>query len=263
MLSPELKTLNEAIKSAGSIIMRYFGQLLSVDSKSTNADYRTKADVEAEQAIIDAIEKIFPTYNIIAEEHGEKQKGSPYTFVIDPLDGTNNFVLGVPAFTSSVALMENGKSIYGVIYNPITGNTYYALKDQGAFLNGNRIAVNQEHRENNSTVSYFCNYVTPRQRIVDFNTKLFTLPVKRCLDLWSPTFSYCALACGKIEAIINDGIELYDFAAGKLIAMEAGAKVTDFSGNNIDTDENMTFLITNGSSLHSTLVDHVTAHFER
>lgn len=257
-LTSEFRELNNAVKSAGAIIMNYFGKQLRFTQKSTYADYRTQADVEAEQAIIGAIETIFPGYNIIAEEQGENHKNSSYTFVIDPLDGTNNFVLGIPAFSSSVALLKDHEIIYGVIHHPVTGDTYFASKGQGAFLNETPITVNTESRENNSTVSYYCNYTSPKNRIISFKTALLNLPLKRLLDLWSPTLCYCSLASGRIEALINDGIELYDYAAGKLLAMEAGAKATDFWGKDTVEDIHNTFLITNGTHIHSVLLDRVT-----
>lgn len=258
MLKPEFEKLNQHIIAAGDILLHYFGQQLQLTHKSTSADFRTQADLEAEQAIIKAIEEVFPDYNIFAEEHGELNKNSNYTFIIDPLDGTNNFVLGIPAFTSSVALMQGTEIIYGVIHHPFTGDTYYAAKGKGAFLNGVPISVNTEENERNITVSYFCEYTTPKHRAVEFKTALLKLDIKRYLDLWSPAFCYCGLACGRIEAIINDGIELYDFAAGKLLALEAGAKVTDFEGGHDDGGPSDTFLITNGSRIHDFLIDAVT-----
>jgi fructose-1,6-bisphosphatase/inositol monophosphatase family enzyme len=125
-------------------------------------------------------------------------------------------------------------------------------------LNGLPITVNKENLARNVTVSYFCNYVTPVERITKFRTRISSLGIRRYLDLWAPAFCYCKLASGLIEGIINDKIELYDYAAGKLIAAEAGAKITDFSGNNIDDDTCDVFVVTNGTSLHDLLVDNVT-----
>lgn len=258
MLTNEFEQLNCAVQAAGKVILNYFGQILELTHKSTSADFRTKADVEAEKTIIHAIEKLFPNYNILGEEHGLIQKDSEYTFVIDPLDGTNNFVLGVPVFTSSVALMRGKETIYGVINSPINDEIYYALKGNGAFLNAKPIQVNNEARAEHATLSYFCNYVTPRERIRGFRDKISKLAIKRDLDLWAPAFCYCCLASGKIEAIINDQIELYDFAAGKLIAQEAGAKVTDFAGNEFGDDTHNTFVITNGSPIHANIINAVT-----
>ena len=247
MLSTEFTAFNKAIEYAGEILMHYFGKQLQLTHKSTSADYRTKADVESEKVIIKAIEQLFPTYNIFAEESGTTDKGSPYTFIIDPLDGTNNFVLGIPVFTSSVALMKDNEIVYGVIHCPVTKDTYYAVKNLGAFCNDNPIHVNNESNPENSTFTYFCNYLAPKERFVDFKSRLLSLDIRRFLDLWAPAFSLCSLASGKIEAIINDKIELYDYAAGKLIAMEAGAMVTDFEGNSFSDDNIDTFIITNGT----------------
>jgi myo-inositol-1(or 4)-monophosphatase len=154
--------------------------------------------------------------------------------------------------------LKGNEIIYGVIHHPVTGDTYFASKGKGAFMNGASISVNAEHREANCTISYYCNYTTPRERIIKFKTALLKLPIKRLLDLWSPTLCYCGLASRRIEALINDGIEWYDYAAGKLIAMEAGAKVTDFWGRNTIKDEDNTFLITNGTQIHDFLINQVT-----
>ncbi len=259
ILPLEFSQLNTAIQDAGSFILQCFGKELKLNHKSTSADYCTMVDIKVEQAIIAAIDKLFPNYNIIAEESGNIDRKSEYTFIIDPLDGTNNFVLGVPIFSSSVALMQDQEIIYGVVYCPITGDLYYALKGQGAFLNGKPISVNNEHHEQNATISYYCNYITPKERILKFRKKLLDIPVRRCLDFWAPAICYCKLASGKIEAIINDKIELYDFAAGKLIALEAGAKITDFSGAEIKNDTDDLFIISNGTSLHSFFVKNITA----
>ncbi len=258
MLDPEFVQLNASIAATGDILMGYFGKQLQLTEKSSSADYRTKADVECEHAIIRAIEKIFPDYNILAEEIGRKDKGSDYTFIIDPLDGTNNFVLGIPAFVSNVALMKNDEIIYGLIHHPVTRETYCAVKGQGAFVNGQPIKVNSVSDAKRITVSYYCDYTALKQRVTKFKTALLILQLKRFLDLWCPGHCFCALASGRLEAAIIDGIELYDFAAGKLIAMEAGAKITDFSGQTDTEDTNNTFLISNGTAIHDYLVREVT-----
>jgi len=159
--------------------MDYFGKQLERTNKTNAADFRTQADVAAEEILISAIEKNLPEYNIVAEEHGTMDKGSPYSFIIDPLDGTNNFVLGI----------------------------------------------------------------------------------QRSLDLWAPGFCFCGLACGRLEAVINDGTELYDYAAGRLIALEAGGRTSDFQGKPEVLDDNDTFMLTNGSSIHEFLVDNLTHSF--
>jgi len=258
MQDSRFESLREAIRSAGAALMNYFGKQLERTYKTTSADFRTQADVEAEKIVISAIEESFPDYNILAEEHGEIDKGSPYTFVIDPLDGTNNFVLGIPAFVTNVALIEGRETLYGVVHHPVTGDTYHAAKGQGAFLDGVPIRVNGEEKMENVTVSYYCNYTTPKDRVVAFKTSLLKLGLQRSLDLWAPGFCFCALASGRLEAVINDGTELYDYAAGRLIAAEAGATTTDFQGDSKVEANSDLFLMSNGTSIHEFLVQKVT-----
>ncbi len=258
MLDSQFVQLNQAIKDAGKIIMKYFTKgSFHIEQKLTAADYQTQADCETEEANVKAIEKIFPDYNIWGEEHGKQEKGSEYTFVIDPLDGTNNFVLGMPVFATNVALLKNGEIIYGAIHHPITGRIYYAEKGKGAFENGNPISVNKQNSIEKVTACYYCRYTTPRERIRDFRQKLQSMPLKRELNMWCPGFCYSALASGNIEAIITDDIPLYDYAAGRLIASEAGAKISDFSGNEDIDDENASFLMTNGTAIHDEMLEAI------
>jgi myo-inositol-1(or 4)-monophosphatase len=261
MLSKEFENLIKAVQSSSDNLLKYFRKPIPLKVKSSNVDYQTKADIETEKSIIKAIEKIFPDYNISGEEHGEKYKNSPYTFIIDPLDGTNNFVLGIPVFVTNVALMKNGEVIFGIVHHPITEDTYYAVKGKGAFLNGKQIFVKKQSSAENITVSYYCDYTTPKARIARFKSYLIIPRIKRLLDLWSPGYCFCSLAAGKVDAIIVDGAELYDFAAGKLIAMEAGAKVTNFSGGRIDSDSENKFVISNGNQTHHFLISQVTQKF--
>lgn len=250
--------MEEAVVEAGKIISGYFGMELELTHKSSSADFHTRADVEAERAIIDAIERYFPGSNIVAEEHGVTSRGSSLTWVIDPLDGTNNFVLGIPAFVTSVALMEDDVIGYGIIHHPITGDTYTARKDGGAFRNSESIAVSDTSDPEHSTVSYTCEYATPKERRTAFKSALLRLDLRRFVDLWSPAFCYCALAAGRLEAILNDGANLYDFAAGRLIAAEAGARITDFDGIGGGADSDEVFIASNGTDIHDYLVREVT-----
>ncbi len=249
--------LEEAVRCAGVVLMEYFGKQLERTHKTTSADFRTAADVAAEKIIIEAIDEHFPEHNILAEEHGAIEKGSEYTFVIDPLDGTNNFVLGIPAFVSNVALMKSGRTCYGMVYHPVTGDLYTARLGEGAMQNGESIRVNDEGEKGNATVSYYCNYTTPGERVVRFKSTLLEQGFQRSLDLWAPGFCFCALASGRLEAVINDGTELYDYAAGRLIALEAGARISDFRGRSEVEESNETFLLTNGTSIHDYLVEQV------
>lgn len=241
--------------AGGKVTKKYFGKVLELEGKSRPADFRTKADLESEKAILKVLEKAFPTYNIISEEAGEIDKKSEYTFVIDPLDGTNNFVLGIPYFSVGIGLMKGNEVIFGVIYNPILKNIYFAEKGKGSFLNNKKISVNKEADIENGTFSVI---ISPSGSH-DYSTKvigeLYNKDAKRVLRNWSALLDFCLLASGKTEGMIVGGAYLHDFISGKLIANEAGALVTDFNGIIEKDDRNDTFLISNGTKIHQEILN--------
>jgi len=253
-MEPKFQELILKIADASQIIVNYFGQILSLETKTSVADFRTKADVETEAKVIAAIEELFPDYNIHGEESGTIDNNSDYTFYIDPLDGTNNFSLNLPVFSTSVGLVKGNTVVFGLVHNPFLKASYYAFPGQGAFLNGARINVNQESNIHNTTIEYNCGYNTPVLRVSSVRNKLADLNIKRQLSLWSPAYALCLLASGKIEALINEDNDIYDYVAGKLIVQEAGGNVTRQDGNQETDMKNDKFVASNGSAIHSDLV---------
>lgn len=249
-----IQTIITAAEDGGKIVKGYFGKTLDIEEKSTIGDFRTKADLESEKAVLQLISKQFPRFNILSEEMGLIDNKSEYTFVVDPLDGSNNFVLGIPNFSISIGLLKKNKAIAGVIYLPMLNHTYYAQEGQGSFLDRKRLNVNKESDIKKATVSYTCGYVNPTGYAESLRHKLNKLNIKRMLEHWSPAVDYCLLASGKLEAIINNKNEIYDYAAGKIIAREAGALITTFDGKPEEDDRNNTFLASNGTKIHKQLL---------
>lgn len=139
-----LKVAKQAALEAGKVIQKYSGQAYQKNIKHKDvSDFSTDADLEAEEKIVGILTKNFPDHNIIAEESGKKNKGSKYTWVIDPLDGTLTFSLGIPYFTVSIGLLRDNKPFLGVIYNVSFENLYWAQSGKGSFLNGQKISVSQ------------------------------------------------------------------------------------------------------------------------
>jgi len=255
MISKEYNEIIKAAKAGGEVVKKYFGKVLEIEGKTVPADFRTKADLESEQIIIEILSKAFPAYNIISEESGEINKNSEYTFHVDPLDGTNNFVLGMPFFSVSIGLTKGDDIIFGAVYNPVLDNMYCAEKGKGAFLNDKEITVNKESDIKNSSVSLVVSFGSPREYEPEIFEKLFAKDVKRVLTNWSVALDLCLLASGKIEAIIIKEIHLWDFVAGKIIAKEAGAMITDFDGVLEKNEKAVTFLITNGTKIHQEILE--------
>ena len=248
--------LEDALKTAGRLVLSRFGEASDATIKSAPADYRTEADVDAERVIADAVREHYPEFGILGEEGSTDKTDAECMIVIDPIDGTNNFVLGIPVFCCALALTKRDQILYGAIYDPVNDHMYTAKKGEGAFQNGARLSVNSEDRSLHSTIAYCCDYTTPVERQARLRSHLINLCPKRVLDLWSPTFLYCALARGAIEAVLDEGDEVYDFAAGRLIAYEAGARFSslgDESTSLLDTP----LLMTNGTDLHGFLVQKV------
>jgi myo-inositol-1(or 4)-monophosphatase len=236
----------KAAKAGGKIIKKLFGEHLKVDVKDSLNDFRTKADTEAEAAILGILRKEFPEYGIYSEEIGNLSGKSEYDFVIDPLDGSYNFVIGIPDFSVSIALRKNKEIIAAVVYHPILNYTYCAEKGKGVFLNGKKISVNRENNIRKSTVIYASDYKFSKSLANRVEGDIWRAGVNRMINNWSPAASICLLAAGKIEAVIFSKIHLYDFCAGKLIAKEAGATVTDFKGMEEKNDANNQFIASNG-----------------
>jgi myo-inositol-1(or 4)-monophosphatase len=250
-----LQVLIKAAHAGGEVLRKYFGQTMDLVEKSTAADFLTKADLESEKAILEILKKEFPTYNILSEEEGNTDSNSEYTLVIDPMDGTNNFVLGIPTFVVSIALLFKGAAILGVIYQPITNQVYSAMKSKGAFLNGKEIKVNNIIDLQKLTIAFTCGYKTDLDYLGAVMGALLSSHKKRILYTWAGAYEYCLLASGKIESVITHGLELHDFAAGKLIAIEAGAKIGDLNGDPEKDYTNNKFIIGNTDKTNKYILD--------
>jgi len=253
MNEKQLSQIIAAAEAGGQIIREYFGANLAIEEKSIVSDIRTKADTESETAIIKSLQSNFPSFNILSEESGFIEGSSEYKFVIDPLDGSNNFVMGMPNFSVSIALLRGEEVVAGVIYVPMIDQIFSALKGYGAFQNSKRIMVNNETAPTRSTVSYTCGYINDPKYTLLLAGKLSNLELKRTINFWSPAYDYCLLASGKIEAVINNNNEIYDFAAGKIILTEAGGKITAFDGSH-SSDTDTQFVASNGTELHDVLI---------
>lgn len=246
----DIQPLIKAAEAGGRVIADYFGQVLEVEEKSMAADCRTKADTEAEQAILAILQKECPDYAIYSEESGQLGNHSDYRLIIDPLDGSHNFVLGIPQFAVSIGLTYKDMLVAGAVHHPILKKTYHAIVGQGAYINNARIRANGETEMNRASIAYTNNYIADRVEITTIISALEILGAKRILRNWAVALDFCLLADGKIEAVIINGGEIYDFSAGKLIAAEAGAIMTDFTGTTEPLDLGDRFIATSSEKLN-------------
>ncbi len=237
------QTAIKAAKEAGKIHLKYFGNIKKIMYKDkTNAV--TNADLESEKRIIGIIKKRFPEHSILSEESGATNRKSDYRWLIDPLDGTHNYMHNIPLFGVSIALEFKKKLILGVIYLPCFDDLYVAEKGKGAFLNGKRIKVSNLKDLRKSMVFLdggFHRQAGKRLKLINKLAK----KVHKIRVFGVAVIDFLYLAEGKIEASILFPTHPWDIAAGILLVKEAGGKVTDFNRKEADQYSNC-FVASNG-----------------
>ena len=228
-------TLNIAVKAArraASVINRAANQLdlLTVQSKSPN-DFVTEVDRAAEQAIIEVLRDAFPGHGILAEESGESGPESEYTWIIDPLDGTTNFIHGMPQYAVSIAQTKNGVLEHAVVYDPNTNEMFTASRGAGAFLNDRRIRVSRRTRLNESLIG--TGFPFRQFDHVDAYLAMFKELTQKTAGIRRPgaaSLDLAYVAAGRFDGFWEMGLSPWDMAAGVLLIQEAGGLVSDLSG---------------------------------
>ena len=220
-ISANLNVMIKAAEKASRALIRDFGEIekLQVSIKGPT-DFVSNADLKAEKIIIEELKKARPYYSIISEEDGsENNKDKEHTWIIDPIDGTTNFLHGVPHFAISIALKYGNEIISGLIYDPIKNEMFYAEKDSGAFFNNQRIRVSKK-KELNS-----CLFATGgvAKNEVD-------LPLRKS---GSAALDIAYVAAGRYDGYFQNDLNLWDIAAGIILVKEAGGMI-----NEIDLSQN-------------------------
>lgn len=243
-----------AAKAAGKIHKKYFNTALKVKTKSTSFDLVTVADVEAEQKAVSLIKKHFPAHNFLAEEHIYEKTPSEYTWVIDPLDGTNNFASGLPIFSVSIALVKNGEPLVGVIYDVTRNELFYAQRGSGAYLNGKRICVSGVKNLNQSLlITGF--YYNRGKEMNEALGKIKRFLLKRIIGirrLGSAALDLSYVAAGRASGFWEFKLSPWDFSAGILLVREAGGKVTGRFGEKITLKES--YIVASNGKIHNQML---------
>ncbi|WP_076414859.1 inositol-1-monophosphatase [Shewanella sp. UCD-KL12] len=223
-----------AARAAGQTIIRAFAELdkVEVTAKGMN-DYVTNVDKEAEAAITYQIRKSYPDHTIIGEEEGEnKGDNKDYIWIIDPLDGTNNFVRGIPHFAVSIAVQYKGKTEVAVVYDPIRDELFSAVRGKGAKFNDFRMRVTK-HNDLSETI-LATGFPFKAKQHTETYMKIFSSLFSQCADVrraGSAALDLAYVGAGRMDGFFEIGLKPWDIAAGELIVREAGGTVTDFTGN--------------------------------
>ncbi|HSW69857.1 MAG TPA: inositol monophosphatase family protein [Gammaproteobacteria bacterium] len=232
MKDPLINIAIQAARSAGSIISRALDRLdkIQISEKQPN-DYVTDVDRNAEREIIAIIRKAHPNHGILGEESGEIS-GNDYTWIIDPLDGTRNFIHGFPHFAVSIAVAFKGKIEHGVIYDPVRQELFSASRGKGAQLNDRRIRVSQHKNLEECLLGTGFPYRHSPDAIRAYLGSLEAIlptsgDVRRA---GAATLDLAYVAAGRLDGFWEMGLKPWDLAAGTLLIKEAGGLVCDFNG---------------------------------
>ena len=220
-ISANLNIMIKAAEKASRALIRDFGEIekLQVSLKGPT-DFVSSADLKAEKIIIEELKKARPYYSIISEEDGsESNKDKKNTWIIDPIDGTTNFLHGVPHFAISIALKSENEIVSGLIYDPIKDEMFYAEKDNGAFFNNHRIRVSQKKELN------ACLFATGGK-----SESKIDLTIRKS---GSAALDIAYVAAGRYDGYFQNDLNLWDIAAGIILVKEAGGMI-----NEIDLSKN-------------------------
>ena len=241
-ISANLNLMIKACEKASKILIRDFGELEKLQvSKKGPSDFVTNSDLKTEKIIIEELSKARPDYSIISEETGIKvNKDKKNTWVIDPIDGTVNFLHGIPHFSTSIALKNGNEIISGLIFDPIKNEMFYADKNNGAYLNNKRIRVSKKINIEE------CLFATSgkNEKQIDFSYR----------KSGSAALDMAYVACGRYDGYFQKNLHLWDIAAGIIIVKEAGGIINDINLNNHKDIE----VITSTPDINSKLIKKIT-----
>jgi myo-inositol-1(or 4)-monophosphatase len=260
-MNPMVTIAVRAAREAGRVITRNFNRVdrLTIADKGRN-DFVTEVDRNAEAAIIEVLREKYPHHAILAEESGA-QKGNEFEWVIDPLDGTTNFLHGVPQFAVSIALKVKGRLEIGVVYDPISEEMFTASRGEGALLNDRKIRVSNRKSLDGALLGtglpyrdfrFVDNYLGMLKDLLQ-DTAGIRRPGSAALD-----FAYTA--CGRTDGFWELGLQEWDFAAGALLVREAGGMVTDIAGGErfLETGN----VIAGGLKIHNAVLRRIRPHLD-
>ncbi|MGI9258979.1 MAG: inositol monophosphatase family protein [Gammaproteobacteria bacterium] len=222
-----------AARRAGEIMIRHLNRLesLEVTEKSRN-EYVTEIDRMAEDIIVEVIHDHYPDHSILGEERGQ-QGENEFQWIVEPLDGTTNFIHGFTVFSVSIAVMHNGQLEHGVVYDPLRQEIFSASRGQGAQLDGRKIRVSRRPSMQHSLIAtgfpyrankkYLDQYLEMLKAVISVSAGI-RRPGSAALDL-------CYVAAGRVDGFWEIGLNIWDVAAGALIIKEAGGRISDFRGS--------------------------------
>jgi len=238
MQKPVVTIMVKAARAGGNVLLRHLSKLdaLNVVEKG-RMDFASEVDGLAEEAIVKELRRAYPDYGVLGEEGGAQKPGrggGRYTWVIDPLDGTSNYLRGLPHYCVSIALTENGEPIHGVIFDPIRNELFVASRGGGAVLNDRKIRVAERK---DLAGSMIVTGFPPRERErAGAQLECVRQLLREAEDVrrtGSAALDLAYVACGRLDGYFEAGVKPWDIAAGVLLVREAGGRVCEYNGANL------------------------------
>jgi myo-inositol-1(or 4)-monophosphatase len=258
-MNPTTNIAVRAARQAGSIIMRSFSRIdtLTVAEKQSN-DFVTEVDRNAEQAIIETIGRAYPGHAILAEESGSRGD-SEFVWIIDPLDGTTNYLHGFPQFAVSIALTHRGRLESAVVYDPTRDEMFTADRGAGALLNDRRLRVTARRGLRGALLGTGIPFRD--QRHMDAYLGMLKSLTQETAGIRRPgsaALDFAYVAAGRLDGFWELGLSSWDFAAGALLVQEAGGMVSDITGGSRHMETGN--VVAAGPRLHRDLIDTIKPH---
>ena len=252
MISEFLTVAIDAAKNAEDIITKYYNEsFLKVELKSDETPV-TRADTEAEKAIRETIKNAFSDHGFLGEEFGSEVGTSPYTWIIDPIDATKNYIRKIPIFGTQIALMRDNDLVLGISNAPLLNELLYAEKGKGAFLNGEPIQVSNVSQPSDAMICHGgLKWFVEKETFSGIYNLINDTARSRG---FGDFYMYHLVASGRADVVVEAAISIWDIAAITVIVREAGGTVTDIQGEDISRQTD-SLIATNGF-LHNTILDY-------
>ncbi len=250
-----LDTAIHCVEETKEIFLSGYSQKKNITHKGM-FDLVTTVDKEIEDKVVQIIQSDYPNHDILAEESHVTERRSKHRWIIDPLDGTTNFVHSVPHFSISIALEEEGEIILGVVYQPISGELFLAEKGKGAYLNNSKIHVSDVTSLSNSILATGFPY--DKYQYADLYSselKLFLEKVQGIRRFGVASLDLCFLSCGRFDGFWERKLKPWDVAASILIIKEAGGMITNFSGSPYSFQDNT--IMASNSLIHKEMLSTI------
>ncbi len=256
-----LDVARDAAQRAGAFVMQYFGKLGKdqIRQKSRN-DFISFVDENSEKLIVETIHKAYPQHDILAEEFGEIKQESPYQWIIDPLDGTTNFISGIPVFGISIAVRHNRESVLGIVYDPVREELFHAVRGEGAFCNGEPVRVTDTAELSGSLIA--TGFPFKSKDVLSEYLDVFESIFRESIGarrMGAAAIDLAYVAAGRFDGFWELGLKPWDMAAGTVLIEEAGGSVTDFW--NKPYYLNNSYIIASNGIIHSELSEKIQAVF--